>query len=155
MSILLSNQMKEFINETRAMGIGTRDADFTPTFARVIGIKLLDDSIFKILIAKQTSELTLKNLEDNKMIAFVIVNPLGFECYQFKGNYLRSYEASDEDRTLVENWLKDFDDIMVKYELEVRITYNLLHDPIVAIEFEIEQIFEQTPKIGTGNPITT
>jgi len=154
MSILLSNQLKEFINETRAMGIGTRDAEFTPTFARVMGTKLLDDSIIKILIAKQTSELTLKNLEDNKMIAFVVVNPLGFECYQFKGNYLRSYEASDEDRTLVENWLKDFDDIMVKYGLEVQISYNLLHDPIVVIEFEIDQIFEQTPKIGTGNPIT-
>ena len=43
MSILLSNQLKEFINETRAMGIGTRDADFTPTYARVIGAKLLDE----------------------------------------------------------------------------------------------------------------
>ena len=154
MSVVLSNQLKEFINETRAMGIGTRDAEFTPTFARVMGTKLLDDSIFKILIAKQTSELTLKNLEDNKMIALVIVNPLGFECYQFKGNYLRSYEGSDEDRTLVENWLKDFDDILAKYGLEVPIANNWLHDPIVVIEFEIDQIFEQTPKVGTGNSIT-
>jgi len=155
MAFLISNQLKKFIDEPHGMAIGTRDADFTPTYARVLGAKLLDDSIIKVMIAKQTSELTLKNLENNKMIAFVQANPIGFECYQFKGTYLRSYEASDEDRTLVENWLKDFDDIMAKYELEVPITYNWLHDPIVVIEFEIDQIFEQTPKIGTGNPITT
>ena len=89
------------------------------------------------------------------MISFVQANPIMLECYQFKGIYLRSNEASDEDRTLVENWLKDFNDIMIKYELEDRIVYNLQHEPIVVIEFEIDQIFEQTPKIGTGNPITS
>ena len=135
--------------------MGSAGIHFTPTYARVVGAKLLDDNIIKVIIAKETAELTLKNLEENKMIAFVQANPIGFECYQYKGNYLRSYEASDEDRTLVENWLKDFNDIMAKYELEDRIVYNLLHEPIVVIEFEIDQIFEQTPKIGTGNPITT
>ena len=154
MAVLVSNKLKEFIDEPHGMAIGTRDADFTPTYARVLGAKLLDDSIIKVMIAKQTSEITLKNLENNKMIAFVQANPIGFECYQFKGTYLRSYEASDEDRTLVENWMKDFDEVMFKYDLG-RITSNLLHYPIVVIEFEIDQIFEQTPKIGTGNPITT
>lgn len=153
MAFLISNQLKEFINETRAMGIGTRDADFTPTYARVLGTELLDDSIIKILIAKQTSELVLKNLEVNKMIAFVMVNPIGFECYQFKGTYLRNYDGADEDQKIVENYIRDLNHIMIKMGLTDGISNNWLTDAIVVIEFEIDQVFEQTPKIGTGKPL--
>jgi len=37
MAVLMSNQLKEFIDEPHGMAIGTRDADFTPTYARVVG----------------------------------------------------------------------------------------------------------------------
>jgi hypothetical protein len=32
---------------------------------------------------------------------------------------------------------------------------NVPYKPAIAIEFEVEQIFEQTPKIGTGKLLTS
>ncbi|MEJ2271387.1 MAG: hypothetical protein P8X91_02635, partial [Candidatus Bathyarchaeota archaeon] len=80
------------------MGLGTRDTKLKPTYNRVLAAKATGNDTMKVAIAKKTADRALKNLKDNKMISLVQVYPLTFECYQYKGTFLRYRDSTFEEK---------------------------------------------------------
>ncbi len=149
----INEELKKFIQGINGMGLGTRDKDLTPSYNRVLAAKVSGNNTIKITIAKQTAAQAIKNLGENKMVSLVMANILNFECYQFKGSYISYHDSASEEKVDVENYFNKFNEVLIKIGVQNGIVYNWSHDPTVTIEFEVEQIFEQTPKIGTGNQI--
>lgn len=149
----INEELKKFIQGINGMGLGTRDKDLTPSYNRGLAAKVSGNNTIKITIAKPTAAQAIKNLEENKMVSLVMVNILNFECYQFKGSYISYHDSTSEEKADVENYLNKMNEALIKIGVQDGLVYNFPHDPTITIEFEVEQIFEQTPKIGTGDLI--
>jgi predicted pyridoxine 5'-phosphate oxidase superfamily flavin-nucleotide-binding protein len=149
----LSSRLKDFINGPRGMAMGTRDAQFTPEYSRVVGAQAIDDEHVKIFIAEKTAARAIENINDNGLIAVTLVNVLNYEAYQLKGTCVKYEEASDEEQVIVENNMKAFNEVCVKIGLEDGIVFNWPHKPVWAIEMKVEEAFVQTPRIGTGTKL--
>ena len=135
------------------MGLGTRDKNLKPTYNRVLSAKATGDSTIKVAISRKTADQVLKNLDGNKMISLVTTFPHTFECYQFKGTLIKYYDSTVEDKNDVANYLNKFNEIVQKFGGKDGVVYKWQPEGTITIEFEVGQIFEQTPKIGTGNKL--
>ena len=151
--MVINDKLKQFMEVAHGMAIGTRDAGLAPTYNRALGAKALDDNTVKVNIAKAIAGRAIDNLEDNKRITMVQVDFLTFECYQFKGSFIRAYDGSPEDKVLVTEYMGRMTEVAKRIGMDDKLLVKIPQDPIIAIEFEVEQIFEQTPKKGTGKPI--
>ena len=151
----INEDLKKFIEGANGMGLGTRDKDLKPTYSRVLAAKATGNNTIKFTIAKQTAGKVIENLKDNKKISLVQAYPLTFECYQYKGTFIGYHESTSEEKIEVDNYLKEMNDTIQKIGIKDGSVYTWPHDPTITIEFEVEQIFEQTPKIGTGNQLKT
>lgn len=149
----INEDLKKFLQGVNGQGLGTRDKDLTPSYNRIIAAKASGNNTIKFTIAKQTAAQAIKNLRENKMVSLVQANILNFECYQFKGSYISHHDSTSEEKADVENYFNKMNEALIKIGVQDGLVYNFPHDPTITIEFEVEQIFEQTPKIGTGNLI--
>ena len=151
----LNSKLKDFINGPRGTAMGTRDAQLTPEYSRVVCAQAIDDEHVKIFIARKTGDRAIENIKDNGLIAVTFVNVLNYEAYQLKGKCVKYAEASDEEQVMVDNNMKAFNEVCVKIGLEDGIVFNWPHKPVWAIEMKVEEAFVQTPKIGTGTKLET
>lgn|GEM_PF-2100938 len=149
----LSSRLKDFINGPRGMAMGTRDAQLTPEYSRVVGAQAIDDEHVKIFIAKKTAARAIENINQNGLMAVTFVNVLNYEAYQLKGTCVKYEEATDEEQEMVDNNMKGFNDVCVKIGLTDGIVFNWPHNPVWAIEMIVEEAFVQTPRIGTGTKL--
>ncbi len=153
--MLINEELKKFIQGANGMGLGTRDKNLKPTYNRVLAAKASGNDSIKVIIAKQTAGNAIENLKDNKMISLVMAYPLTFECYQFKGTFISYHDSTSEEKIDVDNYLKKMNETVQKIGIKDGVVYTWQNDTTITIEFEVEHIFEQTPKIGTGNQLKT
>jgi hypothetical protein len=151
--MLINNDLKKFLEGGNGMGLGTRDKNLKPNYNRVVAAKVTGNNTITVTIAKKTAERALKNLDDNKMISLVVAYPLTFECYQFKGILISYNDSTAEEKIDIDNYLNKMNETVQKIGIKDGAVYTWPHDTTITIEFEVEQIFEQTPKIGTGNQL--
>lgn len=135
------------------MGLGTRDANLTPDFARVLGATAVDDLHIKLFVDGPTSTRSLANMRDNQWIAFVIVDIMSAECYQFKGKFISAINLDEQDMVLFDQYMKGFDDLVEAIGLNRGLIDAYPHSSMIGITMEVQEIFEQTPKKGTGQKI--
>ena len=137
------------------MALGTRDSDLVPEYNRGLGAYVTGSNIIKVHIAKITSERALSNLEDNGMIALSVVNILTYENYQAKGKAISFLDATEEEQKKVEEYMRNFDEELQVIGVASRLVYTFPHNPTVVIEIEVQELFDQTPKIGAGERLQT
>jgi len=150
---MLTSKLKSFINLPAGMGLGTRDNNLTPDFSRVLGATAIDDNHIKLLIDEPTSQRSLANMRDNQWVALVIVEVMSAESYQFKGKFISAVKPNEQDMNFFDQYMKGFDDLVVALGLNQGIVYAYPHSEMICITMEVEEIFEQTPKKGTGQKI--
>lgn len=153
--MILNTHLRTFLEGPKAFNLGVRDADWRPYAVKLAGGRPLDASTIRIFVGEQFSERTLACLLDNGHMALNVVDATTLECYQFKGMYLAHSDADEEDKERIKANFKQFDELLQKWGLPAGSVYALPHDPLIAIDFEVNQVFEQTPKKGTGNHVKT
>jgi len=148
-----SDKVKHFINGPHGMNMGTRDAGLKPEYARVLGASVVDDQHIHVYFDGKSSGRTLHNLEDNQLVALIMVSLENFESYQYKGKAVRWEESNAED-------LQKFDDYMVAFnEGCARLgfpdggIYKYPHSSMMTLLMHVEEIYEQTPRVGTGQRV--
>ncbi len=154
--MILSSQLKEHVKGPKAAHVGTRDKDFTSDTVRVMGVIPTGHDSLKFFIAEKTAQRTVDNLRSNKLVALATTNVLNFESYQLKGRLLSIKPANDEEEAWIKEYIIQFDAEVTKIGLpQGFVINNILYLPALAVEFVVEQVFDQTPKIGTGNLVST
>jgi uncharacterized protein YhbP (UPF0306 family) len=152
---MLTNQrISEFLKSTAlGMALGTRDTNLKPDFCRVLGIQVVDPDHLRFFIDKKSNPTTFKNLQPSAPIALTTTRADNFESYQFKGKFVKLTECSDEDNQAIQAYLHEFNVAVVALGLQDGLVYNYPHSNTYALEMEVKEIFEQTPKPGTGNKL--
>jgi len=137
------------------MALGTRDRNLKPEYCRVLGALVMENDIVKIFVAKLVSEQSIKNIDDNKLVSITLCHLFSYECYQFKGKCVHYEDSDNEDQGRVEKYMKDFNECIVKIGTKDGVIYKWPIKPCMTIEMKVEELYDQTPKIGAGSKITS
>jgi hypothetical protein len=132
---------------------GTRSRELVPYGHRVSGwfVDASGGGLTALVAGHFTANL-VESLQDNGEVALTVEEFPSHETYQFKGRYLRHRPVQEED-------LEIADRIRERFVKSVRHVYAdsmepLLkafhHAPVVAVEFEVHEVYLQTPGPGAG-----
>ncbi len=153
--MILSSQLKEHLKGTRAFYVGTRDKDFTCDIVRVLGAIVTGHDSIKFFIAVKTAKNTLDNLRANKIVSLSATNIFTSESFQLKGRMIVVKDANQEEDQFIKDYIYLFDEAVAKFGLpEGLVTKSVPYHPALTVEFTVVQVFDQTPKIGTGKLVS-
>ncbi len=151
---LLTEELVDFVESGVSILVGTRNAELRPHGMRAMGATASPDRRrLTIFLPAATSTRTLANLEDNGAIAVTFSRPSDHQSIQLKGRFLGSRPATLEDRFAQERyraaWFEQLHVCGVARSTSKRWAYW----PSVAIEIEIDALFQQTPGPGAGDAL--
>ena len=150
---MLTSKLKSFLGNALGMGMGTCDANLVPDFSRVLGARAIDDYHIQFFIDLPTSTRTLDNLRDNGKLSVVVVEIHNAESYQLKGRFVSESNVTPEELDYINTYLINFDKVAVDIGLLPGVLFNYRHSDMMTITMEVQEIFEQTPKKGTGQKL--
>jgi len=154
--MILSNQIKDHLKGPKSSYAGTRDKEFRCEIVRVVGVTPTGHDSIKFFIAEATGAKTLDNVRSNKIVTLSTTNIFTSESYQIKGRLINARPATEEENTFVRDYMASFDEAASKLGFEPgMLSSKLLSHPALAIEFVADQIFDQTPKVGTGKLVSS
>ena len=154
---MIPGKIVRFLEESANVAFaGTRDWNLVPHGHRVSGWDVSPDgrTLTAILSAPITGGL-LESLQDNGQFAFTVEEFPSHETYQFKGRYLRHRPTQPEDFVCV-------DRIRDRFVKGLRRAYAdapedmlmaFFNRPGLAVEFEVREIYLQTPGPGAGTQL--
>ena len=148
-----SDKVKHYINGPHGITMGTRDDSLKPEYHRVLGARVIDDRHLKVFIDRKTAGRTFQNLEDNQVMSFVMCSLENFESFQFKGRSVNWREMTEEEHQQFDEYMHGLNEGCVRMGFPDQLILNYPHSDMITLEMEVEEIYEQTPKIGTGQRV--
>lgn len=151
---MIPGKIVRFLEEYANVGFaGTRDRNLVPYGHRVSGWRVgADGRTLTALIAEGFTNRLVESLEDNGELALTVEEFPSHETYQFKGRYLRHRSVKHDDIDIV-------DTIRQRFVKRVRSIFGeappelwnaFIIQPCLAVEFEVLEIYLQTPGPGAG-----
>ncbi|HYD10320.1 MAG TPA: pyridoxamine 5'-phosphate oxidase family protein [Acidimicrobiales bacterium] len=132
--------------------VGTVDATGMPHASRAWGTWVLDGGRRMRFLVPAADTRTAENVRATGLVAFTgtVVNTL--RSVQVKGrNGVVDGPATGDDRVLHERYSNAFFQAVHESDgMDVVALRNLLPDALVAVEFEVEEVFDQTPGPTAG-----
>ena len=132
---------------------GTRDKDLVPYGHRVCGWRVgADHRTMTALIPQEFTPGLVESLQQNGELAVTVEEFPSHETYQFKGRYLRDRGVLHDDIEIVNR-------IRARFVRSVRpilaqapedLLKAFVSKPALAVEFEVLEIYLQTPGPGAG-----
>jgi hypothetical protein len=152
--IMIPGKIVRFLEQHANVAFaGTRDHDLVPHGHRVSGWLVGGDRrTLTALIPDHFTAHLVESLEDNREFALTVEEFPSHETYQFKGRYLRHRPVQREDADVV-------DRIRDRFVKSIRPLFSdapenplkaFIARPGVAVEFEVREIYVQTPGPGAG-----
>jgi len=149
---VLDPKVVEFVHGGVAVGVATRDDDLRPEFARGWGPEVSADgrSVTLCLPAPEGSR-TRANLERNGAVAVGFSPPTIARAVQVKGVVIWVGEPEAAELERVERHFRSFvaeaGRVGAPAELSERM---LVRTGLVAVQFSIDEVFDQTPGPTAG-----
>ncbi|HUR31760.1 MAG TPA: hypothetical protein VMZ69_10045 [Saprospiraceae bacterium] len=154
--MIIPSHIKEHLKGPTGIFLGTRDKDLNCDLLRVLGASATGHDTIKFFIAEKSSGQTLDNLRSNKLVSLSATNVFTLESFQYKGRFLSVRPVNEEEAKAVFEFVTEFEEAITKLGYKPGIVANnVIYDPALAIEFMVEQIFDQTPKVGAGKQIAS
>jgi hypothetical protein len=153
-SVLIPGKIAQFVEQRANVAFaGTRNRDLVPFGHRVSGWSIgADGRTATVFVSEPSTAELVESLQENGRIALTIEEFPSHETYQFKGRYVRHRPVQREDIDIV-------DRIRVRFIKSMRTVFPAAPEAIVAafistpglaVEFEVLEIFVQTPGPGAG-----
>ena len=146
-----------FLERANVAHAGTRDARLVPHGHRVSGWRVgADAGTLVVLVAESSGAHLVESLEDNGQFSTTIEEYPAHEAYQFKGSYLRHWAAGREEIEIADRTRERFLRAVLPLfgadaEGPVR---AFVRRPALAVEFDVREIYVQTPGPGAGALLT-
>lgn len=153
--MIIPGHLKEHLKGPKGSSLGTRDKDLNCDLARVLGAMATGHDTIKFFIAEKGTGKTLDNLRSNKIVSLSVTNIFTLESFQFKGRLLTIKPANEEEINSISEFVNQYDEALTQAGYKPgMIINNTEYDPSLALEFMVEYIFDQTPKVGAGKQLT-
>jgi len=147
----------EFLKQPLSFWLATANLANVPEPVKCTGISF-DPSTdtFECFVPSKFTKKAFDDLKENPILALVGVELHTYEGYQYKGPYLSSRDCTAEEVEHSYTHMKAFSEILDTFGYSGKGFFKAyVHPPFVAISFRAEQVFDQSPKVGTGGEIGT
>ena len=151
---MIPGKLVRFLEQYANVGFaGFRDGDLAPFGHRVSGWRVgADQRSITILFPDEFLPRLLESLHQNGELAVTVEEFPSHETYQFKGRYVRhrGIEPGDFDIAdrLRRRWVKSLRSIYADAPEDV--LKGFVSPPSLAVDFEVLEIYLQTPGPGAG-----
>ena len=152
----MPEKIVRFLERANVAFAGTRDGNLVPHGHHVSGWTVgADARTITALSPESDTPHLIDSLLDNGQFSMTTEEYPAHEAYQFKGQYLRHRAAGPEDIEMV-------DRIRERFLRSVRAFFPpdaeewiraFVVTPSVAVEFEVKEVFLQTPGPGAGTRV--
>ena len=151
--LMIPGKIAQFLERANVAFAGTHNRDLVPFGHRVSGWSIGGDGRTMTAFIPATSTAGLvESLQENGALAVTVEDFPAHETYQFKGRYLRHRPALPEDIDVVDRIRERFMKSMktVYPGLPGNLAGAFVSRPALAVEFEVMEIYAQTPGPGAG-----
>ena len=132
-------------------------SDLTPSVMRAVGSQAQDGGQrFTVYLSRSQSAQLLNDVAHNGRVAVVFSQPSTHRTVQLKARNARLREATEADAPALARYLRGMEDELTRIGFGALYARAMLAhrlDDVVAVEFEPEQAFDQTPGPKAGQPI--
>jgi hypothetical protein len=150
----ITGRLAGFLRSGLAITVATRDDELEPDGAWGWAVDVHEDGRHVTLFLHEAAAAAmLRNLERHPEIAAVLDQPTSHRACQIKGRFVSSRPARDAERATVEGQVELLRADLASIGIPPAMTAGWQLWPCVAIEVRVEQLFEQTPGPGAGEPI--
>jgi hypothetical protein len=149
---VLDPPVVEFIHGGVAVGVATRDDDLRPEFARGWGPEVsADGRSLKVCVTAPEGSRMRANLELNGAVAVGFSPPTIARAVQVKGVATAVGEPEAADLERVERHVRSFVAEAARIGAPAELSQRMfVRTGLVAIEFSIDEVFDQTPGPTAG-----
>jgi hypothetical protein len=151
---MIPEKIARFLRERANVAFaGTRTRELVPLGHRVSGWSLgADGRTLTVLVPEPFTAVLAESLQDNGELALTVEDFPTHETYQFKGGYVRHRPVQREDLDIV-------DRVRERLRKNMRTVFPMapegiegvfISKPVIAVEFEVSEVFVQTPGPGAG-----
>ena len=154
--IVIPGKLIRFLEHANVAFAGSRDRDLVPFGHRVCGWRLAaDQRTMTILLPDEFLPALIESLTHNGELAVTIEEFPSHETYQFKGRYMRHRDIEESDVETADRLRKRFvKSLKPLYPDAPEPAVNaFVSPPALAVDFEVLEIYLQTPGPGAGTRI--
>lgn len=157
MAGIISSQVASVIaHPYSAIWISCCDRKFQAIIARVSSVRMHGDNKACCFIPERYSREFSAAASEGKPVAVIAASIENFESYQLKGKFISMRDVTDEEAARQTESLRVFSKGMKMINLSFEKSLNAYSDgKYLAVTLQIESVYEQTPKMGTGNKISS
>ena len=153
---MIPDKIARFLDQANVAFAGTRNRELVPSGHRVSGWRLgADGRTLTAIISEQSTDHLVESLEDNGEFALTVEEFPSHETYQFKGRYRSHRPLQAEDHQVVdrvrERFVKGMRHLFADAPEQMLKAY--IRKPSMAVEFEVREVFLQTPGPGAGTRV--
>ena len=123
--------------------------------SRISGVKVDEDGKHAVFfIPKRFFHLIDLNLNERPAISLLMASLTNFDSIQIKGVYIEHRDSSSEEKTYYETLVAG----LTKISNEMGLPGDTIFNPFgkeesITVKIRCNQLFNQTPKPGTGNKL--
>jgi hypothetical protein len=148
----ISDDVLELLASGVDVYVATRSADLLPESVLGMGVRVHQDRrTVTVYVPRVHAGATLANLTDNGMIAATFCRPPDHRSVQFKGRYLGQRESGESDRELQEVFRSAMVESFAAIGIPRVMSRGLPWWPSTAVDFEVSDVYTQTPGPNAGN----
>ena len=113
-----------------------------------------DRQHINLFVPKRYTQSFLSNVAANPAISFLFASIQTFESYQVKGVFISQRACTPEEVAYQKRYMQGFAQSMHEIRIKTAALFKeYLQEPCLCLQMRGEDIYEQTPKRGTGNKI--
>ncbi|QHT68643.1 hypothetical protein GXP67_19335 [Rhodocytophaga rosea] len=119
---------------------------------RVLGVQVdADRRHLTVYIPESYGADVIRNLSVTDKITFLTAIIFTYESYQVKGTYISHRASTEEEIKYQKAYMDDFAKALQKQGLSREKAYKAyFRQPCIALRMVAEEVYEQTPRKGTG-----
>jgi hypothetical protein len=152
----LSEELATFVAGPRFSHAGTRDKDLVAGYHIVMGVRASADRRQLLLNVPGPYAVSLRaNAADNGQIAVGCSEAETHRTYQFKGRVVDVRDANAEDLASRDGWVAAMKPGLLAHGWTglADVLEYVKAAPLVTVTMTVEQVFDQTPGPGAGEPL--
>lgn len=151
---MIPEKFVDFAHGPRLLFFGSRNAKLRPTATWAFGVLADGDKgTITAFVPEIEGAQTFENLAENGRASLVISDPPTHETYQFKGQHRETRPCTEADYTVQEIYISKLIAQLGPIGYGEHVWGPFVKKPAMAVTFEVEDIFVQTPGPGAGDKI--
>lgn len=151
---MIDGELTRFLEGPVGIHIGTRNERLEPSGARCLALVVEPDGAHVVVyMAAVAAARVLPDLESNGQAALSFARPVDERACQVKGVFVGVRDATEAERERIASQWEQFRANLEAIGIPRAGNAAWPTWPCVAVRLRVTQLFEQTPRPGTGGPL--